>query len=106
MIARYGRIMPVRTLMQIPYTHLYEWILLIEFLEGDFAGLPWTIDEDPIAFGDDIRAEIEEAFDRIEGNVRLSEAGTLALARLHELYGEVLARWRPVCARTVRTAKL
>ncbi len=112
-IPRYGRIMPVRTLLQIPYTHLYEWILLIEFLEGDFAGLPWTIDEDPIAFGDDIRTEIEEAFDRIERKVVLSAAGRFALARLHELSGHVVDRWRRVCVRTgvskagggVRTAK-
>ena len=99
MIPRYGRIMPVRTLLQIPYTHLYEWILLIEFLEGGFAGLPWTIDDDPFVFGEDIRAEIEESFDLIDGEVSLSAAGEFALARLHELYADVLERWREVCAR-------
>jgi hypothetical protein len=100
MIPRYGRIMPVRTLLQIPYTHLCEWVLLIEFLEGGFAGLPWTIAEDPITFGEDIRAEIEEAFDRMKGSVPLSAAGRFALARLHDLYSDMLARWRRVCART------
>jgi hypothetical protein len=100
-IPRYGRIMPVRTLLQIPYTHLYEWILIIEFLEGGFTGLPWTIDDDPFAFGEDIRAEIEEAFDRIDRDVALSAAGTFALARLHELYSGFLERWRGICARPV-----
>jgi hypothetical protein len=102
MIPRYGRIMPVRTLLQIPYTHLYEWALLIEFLEGGFAALPWTIDDDPIAFGDDIRAEIEEAFERIDGDVSLSAAGEFALARMHALHAEVLERWQRVCPFVIR----
>ena len=98
-IPRYGRIMPVRTLLQIPYTHLYEWVLMIDFLEGNFSGLPWRIDEDPFAFAEDVRAEIEEAFDRIARDVTLSAAGELVMARLHELYAAVLERWRGVGAR-------
>lgn len=90
----YGRRLPVRTLLQIPYTHLYEWILMIQFMEGDCAELPWAISRDPVAHADAIRLEIEEAFDRIGRDVPLSPAGNAALARLHDLYGQIQHRWQ------------
>lgn len=98
-IPRYGRIVPVRTLLQIPFTHLYEWILMIEFLEGGCSALPWTIADDPFVFADDIRAEVAEAFDLIDREASVSAAGRVAVARLHDLYLEVLERWRRVRVR-------
>ena len=99
-VPRYGRIMPVRTLLQVPYTHLYEWVLMIEFLERGFSALAWTIEEDPVTFADDIRAEIEEAFDLIDQEASISAAGRVAVARLHDLYVDVLERWRRVRVRS------
>src|SRR5438105_11983075 len=32
-VPRYGRKLAVRTLFQIPYVHLYEWILLMDFID-------------------------------------------------------------------------
>jgi len=95
-IARYGRAVPVRTLLQIPYTHLYEWVLMIEFLEGGFSALPWTICEDPVEHVEEIRAEIQETFDRIARSVPLSDAGRSVIARLRRLYSDVLARSKQV----------
>ncbi len=46
---RYGRRLPIRTLLQIPCTHLYEWVLLTRALEQRFSALPWTVSDDPIA---------------------------------------------------------
>ena len=40
-LPRYGRALSLRTVLQVPYTHLYEWTLLMDFVEGAFAGLPW-----------------------------------------------------------------
>lgn len=93
-IPEYGRALAVRTLLQIPYTHLYEWLLLIQFLEAGFAHLPWTITADPLGFGEGIHSEIEQAFERIARDVPLAPAGRAAVARLHSLYGQVLARWQ------------
>lgn len=81
-VARYNRRLPIRTLLQISYTHLYEWSLLAAAVENDFADIPWIIHDDPIAFGEDLRSEIEEAFDRIHDEVRPTECGHAVLARL------------------------
>jgi hypothetical protein len=93
-VERYNRRLPIRTLLQIPYTHLYEWALLTAAIENDLAALPWIIDDDPIAFGDDLGAEIEEAFDRIHHVVQPTECGHAVLARLWSLSKEVLSHWQ------------
>jgi hypothetical protein len=98
-VERYNRRLPIRTLLQIPYTHLYEWALLAAAVENDFAALPWLIDDDPIAFGEDLRAEIEEAFDLINHDAQPTECGHAVLARLWALSKEILARWRRLCRR-------
>jgi hypothetical protein len=95
-IPRYGRGLPVRTLLQIPYTHLYEWMLMIEFLEGGFSALPWTIDDDPFVFADDLRAEVVEAFDLIDRDTSISAVGRVAVSRVRDLYAQVLERWRRI----------
>jgi hypothetical protein len=93
-VTRYNRRLPIRTLLQIPYTHLYEWALLIAALENDFAALPWLVDGDAIAFGDDLRAEIEEAFDRMNDEVHPTVCGHAVLARLWALSKETSAQWQ------------
>jgi hypothetical protein len=93
-VKRYGRRLPIRTLLQIPYTHLYEWVLLTRALEKRFSALPWTISDDPIALGDEIHLEIEEAFDRIGQEVEPTACGHAVLARLWALSKEVLVRWQ------------
>ena len=93
-VERYNRRLPIRTLLQIPYTHLYEWSLLVAAMQNGFTALPWLIDDDPIAFGDDLRAEIEEAFDRINQEVLLTDCGHVVLGRLWALSTEVLSHWK------------
>jgi hypothetical protein len=61
-IPRYRRALSVRTLFQVPYVHLYERALLTDFFEAGFRGLPWRVSADVAAIGDDLAAEIREAF--------------------------------------------
>jgi hypothetical protein len=93
-LPRYGRSLFVRTLFQIPYVHLFEWWLLMLFYERGFAGLPWRAFDDALAVGDDIRAEIGEAFDLIDQHARLTATGEAVLGRVRELVAEAAARWR------------
>jgi hypothetical protein len=101
-IERYGRALSLRTLLQIPYTHLYEWALLMDVLEGGFAALPWEIADDPVEFGDDVHQEIVEAFDLIERESKLTECGRAAVARLHSLCSEAQVRWQSIRSRASR----
>jgi hypothetical protein len=103
-IPRYGRMLPMRTLLQIPYTHLYEWMLMIRFLEGGFSAVPWTISGDPIAYAQELHVEIEEAFDRIGREVPLSAAGKAVIARLHTLDADVSRRWQRLRRRAALVA--
>jgi hypothetical protein len=96
-IARYGRSLNVRTLFQVPYVHLFEWWLLVRFMQHHFAGLPWQMFDDARAVGDDLRAEIAEAFAGIDRYARLTPAGGDVVAWLHELVGEVETEWRKLC---------
>jgi hypothetical protein len=105
-IERYGRALSLRTLLQVPYTHLYEWTLLMDLTEGCFAALPWEIADDPIEFGDDIHQEIVEAFDLIERESRLTPCGRAAVGRLHSLCSEAQARWQSIRGRTTGAALL
>jgi hypothetical protein len=100
-IQRYGRPIAHRTLLQIPYTHLYEWMLLMDVIEGRFSQLPWDVSGDPAEQGDDLCREIEESFDRIGRDVELTPCGHFAIARLSGLLQEATVRWRrlrPRCA--------
>ncbi len=93
-IPRYGRALSLRTVLQVPYTHLYEWTLLMDFVEGSFAGLPWKITDDLQEFGDNIHQEIVDAFDQIERAAQLTPCGRAAVARLHSLCSEARVRWQ------------
>jgi hypothetical protein len=93
-IPRYGRALSVRTLFQVPYVHLYEWALLMDFFEAGFRGLPWRVSADVAAVGDDLAAEIREAFALIDEVAQLTVAGVAALGDFHELFGRAAARWR------------
>jgi hypothetical protein len=93
-LPRYGRSLAVRTLFQIPYVHLYEWALLMDFLEHGFRGLPWRASVDAGAVGEDLEAEIEEAFALIEEQAQLTRLGLAALRYCRELFELAQARWR------------
>lgn len=95
-IPRYGRPLAVRTVFQIPYVHLYEWALLTDFWDAGFRGLPWRVDGDVEAVGEDLAAEIEEAFALIDRWALLTPAGTAALGYFRELFELAQARWRLV----------
>jgi hypothetical protein len=98
-LSRYGRSLSVRTLFQVPYVHLYEWSLLMDFWEGGFSGLPWRVSVDAGDLGDDLAAEIAEAFALIEEQVRLTPLGLAALQHFHRLFERTEARWRAVQSR-------
>jgi hypothetical protein len=98
-IERYGRALSLRTLLQIPYTHLHEWVMLMDLLDGGFAALPWEIAQDPVEFAEDIYQEIVDAFDRIERQSRLTPCGRAAVSRLRNLSDEAQARWLLVRSR-------
>src|SRR5262249_20285207 len=93
-IPRYGRTLSVRTLFQVPYVHLYEWALLMDFFEGGFGGLPCGVPADIGGVGDDLAAEIREAFALIDDVAQLTPAGVAALKDFHELFERAEARWR------------
>ncbi|MBX3438143.1 MAG: hypothetical protein KF861_11680 [Planctomycetaceae bacterium] len=97
-IPRYARRLPIRTLFQVPYTHLYEWESLMDFLEADFAGLPWAIDEDPQACGEDLKCEIEEALSLTDEFASLTPLGAAAFSRFEELFTHARSRWRRLTA--------
>jgi hypothetical protein len=95
-VRRYGRSLAVRTLFQIPSVHLYELALLTAFLEHDFAGLPWDVVEDPVAFGDDLLAEIRESFDLIREWADVTPLGVAAVNHLGSIFESAAARWECV----------
>lgn len=98
MLRRYGRRLFIRTLFQVPYVHLFEWWLLMLFLERGFAGLPWSAFDDTRVVGDDVRSEIGEAFELIDEHARLTATGAAVMRRLRELAREADAHWRAVTA--------
>jgi hypothetical protein len=95
-IPRYGRPLTVRTLFQVPYVHLYEWTLLMDFWNAGFRGLPWRISADVAAVGEDLAAEIREAFALIRERAQLTSAGEDALEHFRQLYAQAQTRWRHV----------
>ena len=92
-ISRYGRSFPIRTLVQIPYVHMYEWDLLMDAYQSGLHGLPWVNTDDPTDLVDDIRAEIADGFHFISRYADLTELGEAALAHQEELYRECKRRW-------------
>ena len=97
-IPRYRRSVAVRTLFHVPYVHLYEWVVLMDFIEHAYAGLPWNIHDDAIAFGEDLSAEILEAWQGLAMWAQLTSLGGAVIARQHVLYARALARWRRIKA--------
>ena len=95
-IPRYGRALSLRTVLQVPYTHLYEWTLLMDFWQAGFRGLPWGGPADVVALGEDLAAEIEEAFALIDERALLTPLGVAALRHFHELFARAQARWHLV----------
>jgi hypothetical protein len=89
----------VRTLVQVPYVHLYEWALLMDFWEGGFHGLPWRVPATAAAVGEDLAAEIAEAFPLIEAYAHLTPVGAAAVAYFRELFERACVRWRVLRAR-------
>jgi hypothetical protein len=98
-IPRYGRSLAVRTLVQVPYVHLYEWALLMDFWDAGFRGLPWRVSGDMVTLGDDLEAEIEEAFALIQTHACLTPLGVAAVTHFRELFSQTLTRWRSVRTR-------
>jgi hypothetical protein len=92
-VPRYGRALAVRTLFQIPYVHLYEWELLMDFWQAGFKGLPWQVPEEVVAVGEDLAAEIAEAFELIEAEAELTSLGEVALRHFRGQFARMLARW-------------
>ena len=104
-LPRYGRGLGVRTLFQMPYVHLFEWWLLIQFYEQDFAGLPWRMFDDAYLVGEDVREEIREAIDLIDAHARLTCAGQAVFQRIRELVTEADARWQALTHRAASVAR-
>jgi hypothetical protein len=95
-IGRYGRALSVRTLMQIPYVHLYEWSLLMDFCVAGLDRVPWEVREEPIAFGDELADEIAESLELIHQCAELTPAGKSLLSRTAELAQRAARRWNAV----------
>jgi hypothetical protein len=104
-IARYGRPLRIRTLFQIPYVHLYEWSLLMDFAHRGFGHLPWSVDDQWRETGEEIAAEIDEAFERILASAQLTPLGLAAIEHLRKLRDDAAARWRKTPAQLSRTAR-
>jgi hypothetical protein len=62
-------------------------------MEKQFAGRPWDVAEDPVPFGDEIVAEIDDSFALIAETADVTELGREALDHIHSLYDRSLARW-------------
>jgi hypothetical protein len=103
-VERYGRALSLRTVLQIPYTHLFEWVLLMDAIEGDFVALPWKVEENPADFSEEIQVEIVEAFERIEREARLTPCGHAAVSQLQELTHRAQARWRTLKHRSSKSS--
>jgi len=92
-LPRYGRPLTMRTVFQVPYVHLYEFALFMDFWQAGFRGLPWDV-SDAAALGDDLAAEINEAFTLIDEWARLTPLGEVALAHFRDLYVGASKRWQ------------
>jgi hypothetical protein len=93
MIPRYRRRLKVRTLLQIPYTHFYEWVLLMCFMQRGFRGLAWSRPTSAVHIGDDLQQEIAEAFTLIDVSADLTRFGISAVSHLRKQFAHLQARW-------------
>jgi hypothetical protein len=93
----YGRALRVGTLFQIPYVHLYERALLMDFAERRFAGLPWEVNGEWRAAGEEMAGEIESSFDLMKKHAHLTQLGNAVVEHLHQLENTDASRWRKVC---------
>jgi hypothetical protein len=98
-VARYGRALRVATVFQIPYVHLYERALLMDFAERRFGGLPWQVDDAWREAGEEMAEEIEASFDLMHDYARLTLAGSHVVDHLRRLVHVDAARWRQVSER-------
>jgi hypothetical protein len=98
-IPRYGRPLSVRSVVQVPYVHLYEWALFMDFWQAGFATLPWSVLGDAIAVGEDLEAEIAEAFALIREVAHLTPIGEVAVSYFQELFDQMRVRWRSLRSR-------
>jgi hypothetical protein len=94
LLPRYGRQLPVRTLIQVPYVHLYEWVLLMDFMAGGLHQIPWRMEGDPKAIGDDLQNEIKESFGCIGRCADLTSLGKITMSHVHDLFDDASERWR------------
>lgn len=94
LVDRYGRSLPIRTLLQIPYVHFYELQLLLDVLKAGLHLLPWAIHEDPISYGEELVAEITEGFEMIAQYALLTEAGKVAIDQQRALFAIQLRHWK------------
>jgi len=92
-IPRYGRALSIRTLVQVPYVHLYELTVLMDVLDKGLDVLPWDVTEDPITFGDDIVAEIDEAVEMLPVRADLTPFGAAAFAHVQQVCKAGTERW-------------
>jgi hypothetical protein len=90
---RYQRRLKVRTLLQIPYTHFYEWVLLMCFMKHGFSGWAWGRPQAARTIGDDLEQEIEEAFHLIDDYAELTALGVSVVSRLRMQFSYLQARW-------------
>lgn len=102
-LPRYGRALSVRTLFQIPYTHLYEWVLLMDVWNAGQMPL-LSANADPLTFGNDLRQEILEAFGLIDTLAELTRRGRAAVCHFRRMFEEADARWQQLCARSAMLA--
>ncbi|HTK75012.1 MAG TPA: hypothetical protein VL371_07105 [Gemmataceae bacterium] len=99
-IPRYGRSLSMRTVFQVPYVHLYEFALFMDFWQAGFRGLPWDVG-DAASLGDDLAAEIAEAFALIDEWTRLTPLGEVALAHFRDLFVAAQKRWQNIRGRVM-----
>lgn len=92
-LPRYGRPLKVRTLFQVPLTHLYEWTILMDACESGIAGFDTTRGEF-LEFGDELRDEITDAFSIIDVLGKPTPYGRAALERCRRLFDDADDRWR------------
>ncbi len=99
-ISRYDRSFPIRTLVQIPYVHMYEWDLLMDAYQSGYFHSATVEGADPNAIVEEIREEIADGFQFIERYADLTELGQNALEHQKELYRDCKRRWSRIgCGR-------
>lgn len=99
-IPRYGRRLRVRTLLQIPYTHLYELALVVAFVRNDCRGWEWCDPQHNHRIAEDLQLEIVEAFALIDGCADLTRFGESVFSHLRQQFTQLQSQWAAVIAGT------